>query len=377
MPTAHTVERTFVGLGSPTAGRAGAGGHQCQGIYHAPEAVRPKTAFIATHYNVDFSEHYLAEHLAARGFGFLGWNTRFRGAEAYFLLDRAIADIGLGMRWLEHHGVDRIVLLGNSGGGSLMAAYHSQSQQLTMQPAQGRALAEGLDELPRADMFVFVAAHPGRPEVLTDWMDPSLVVEDDPLSRDPELDMYDERHGPPYSAEFVDRYRAAQHARNDRLTARCRARLAELNAAGLDDQLFVMRRTWADLRFVDGSLDPSARATPLCYAGNPKRANDGVLGIGTVNTLRTWLDMWSLRDSQCRGALHLPRLDLPTLLIQPDADCGVFPSQARTIFDAVGSADKEYVTMPGDHYFVADATLRPAVADRIVAWLADHGVTAH
>ena len=34
---------------------------------------------IATHYQIDFSEHYLADYMATRGIGFLGWNTRFRG----------------------------------------------------------------------------------------------------------------------------------------------------------------------------------------------------------------------------------------------------------------------------------------------------------
>ena len=116
------ITREFVGLPSPAIGRAGAGGHPCQGIYHRPAGARPTTAFIATHYNVDFSEHYLASYLAERGFGFLGWNTRFRGNEAHFLLDHALAEIGVGVRWLrEQAGVDRVVLLGNSGGGSLMA----------------------------------------------------------------------------------------------------------------------------------------------------------------------------------------------------------------------------------------------------------------
>ena len=58
------IAREFVGLPSPVVGRAGAGGHPCQGIYHRPAATRPATAFIATHYNVDFSEHYLASYLA-------------------------------------------------------------------------------------------------------------------------------------------------------------------------------------------------------------------------------------------------------------------------------------------------------------------------
>ena len=30
------VERTFVGLPSPVVGRAGAGGHPCQGLWHTP-----------------------------------------------------------------------------------------------------------------------------------------------------------------------------------------------------------------------------------------------------------------------------------------------------------------------------------------------------
>jgi hypothetical protein len=75
-------------------------------------------AFIATHYNVDFSEHYLGDLMAARGFGFLGWNTRYRGNEAWFLLEHALIDIDAGVRCLkEIAGAKTVVLLGNSGGG--------------------------------------------------------------------------------------------------------------------------------------------------------------------------------------------------------------------------------------------------------------------
>jgi hypothetical protein len=331
-----------------------------------------KTALIATHYNVDFSEHYLAEHMASRGYGFLGWNTRFRGAEPYFLLDHALAEIAVGIRWLHDQGIERVVLLGNSGGGSLMSAYHSQSVEPNIRPAIGRRLLDEALNLPPADLFVFLAAHPGRPEVLTDWLDPSIVDENDPLSRDPALDMYDPMNGPPYIADFIVRYRAAQKARNAKLTAWCHTRLDELAAGGVGDQLFVMRRIWADPRFVDPAIDPSDRRTPWCYGGDPKRANDGVFGIGTVSSLRTWLNMWSLTDSDCRGAVHLARLDLPTLLIQPSMDNGVFPSQADEIFAAIASTDKQYVTMKGDHYFADDPSHRPAVADVVDEWLRAH-----
>src|SRR6201996_4137647 len=105
------VTAKFVGRVSPTAPRAGAGGHPCQGLYWTPAGERPKTALIATHYNVDFAEHYSAPFFAARGFGFLGWNTRYRGAEDLFHLEHALIDIGAGVSWLREQGVERVVLL--------------------------------------------------------------------------------------------------------------------------------------------------------------------------------------------------------------------------------------------------------------------------
>jgi hypothetical protein len=53
---------------------------------------------IATHYQIDFSEHYIADYMATRGIGFLGWNTRFRGFESSFARPRPV-DIGVGVRW--------------------------------------------------------------------------------------------------------------------------------------------------------------------------------------------------------------------------------------------------------------------------------------
>jgi hypothetical protein len=60
------ITKTFVSLESPTGSRNGAGFYPCQGLYFAPQGSTPKIALIATHYNVDFSEHYLGEFMAAR-----------------------------------------------------------------------------------------------------------------------------------------------------------------------------------------------------------------------------------------------------------------------------------------------------------------------
>jgi pimeloyl-ACP methyl ester carboxylesterase len=351
------VSQSFVAL--PAGERAGWGSHRCQGLYHRAEgAPAPRTAFIATHYNVDFSEHYLAEPLARRGYGFLGWNTRFRGAEGYFQLEPALADIGLAVGWLRAQGVEQVVLLGNSGGGSLMAAYQATAQQ----SEQGLA---------PADLYVSLAAHPGRPQILTTWLDPSVIDETDPVGVDPTLDMYDPVNGPPYAAEFVERYRAAQVARNRRITAWAHSELERLHEAGARDRVFTLQRTWADLRFVDPALDPSDRPTPSCYAGDPQRANRGVVGIGVLNTLRTWLSMWSLEHSRCGGEEHLRKIALPALVIQATMDTGVFPADARAITDALGSEDKLLVELPGDHYFRGPDGARERVAHEIAAWVSE------
>lgn len=366
------IEREFVSLASPVTPRNGAGFLPCQGLWHRPRGERPRIAFIATHYNVDFSEHYLGPLLAARGFGFLGWNTKYRGNEPFFLLDHALVEIGVGVRWLrETAGVDQVVLLGNSGGGSLMAAYQSQSVGVTMTPAPDLSLPEALHDLPPADLYVSLNAHGGRPEVMTAWMDASVVDEEDPFGVDPELDPFAREL--PYTPEFVARYRAAQTARNERITDRVLESLDDLRRRGFPDRAFLIHRVWADPRFMDATLDPSARTPGRCYAGDPRRANFGPFNIGKTCSLRSWLSMWSLRHSHCRGAEHLARISVPSLVLQSDADTGVFPSDAQAVHDALGAEDRTLQTFAGDHYLTAPDGARDEAADRIAGWVRERG----
>ncbi len=363
------LDQQFIGKVSPTAPRIQAGGHPCQGIYWTPAGRKPRTAVIATHYNVDFTEHYIAPYFARRGFGFLGWNTRYRGFEDQFLLHHAILDIGVGMRWLkEEAGVERIVILGNSGGGSLMGAYQAEAIKPTLGHELHGAALEAYNDLIKADLYISLNAHQGRPEVLTDWMDASVVDENDPVATDPALDPFSEANAPPYSEEFVTRYRTAQRARNQRITDWCKMELKRLNDAGVPDRLFPLFRVWGDLRCMDPSLDPSTRKPRWCYRGDPAIANR-TPSIGRFNTIKTWLNMWSLETSPCQGAPHLAKFDTPALVVQGTADTGVFPSDARIIFDFIGSQDKQLELIPGAHYFEDSLEERNAAADLMAAWI--------
>jgi pimeloyl-ACP methyl ester carboxylesterase len=364
------VTREFVGLSSPTARRAGSGGHPCQGLYHRGVGRKPKVAIIAVHYQIDFSEHYLADYMATRGIGFLGWNTRFRGFESSFMLDHALVDIGVGVRWLrEVQGVETVVLLGNSGGGSLMAAYQAQAVDPHVTPLEGMRPAAGLTDLPVADGYVASAAHPGRPDVLTAWMDASVVDEGDPVATDSDLDLFDPKNGPPYNADFITRYRSAQVTRNNAITDWAKCELKRVRAAGFSDRPFTVMRTWADPRMVDPTLEPSKRQPNLCYAGIPVKANRSAHGIAAACTLRSWIGMWSLRHAQTRAEPHLARIKCPALVMNAEQDTGVYPSDAQRIYDALASRDKSQCAIDTDHYFTTPGA-RSEKADTIARWIA-------
>ena len=364
------VVREFIGVDSPTARRAGSGGHPCQGIYHRGVGRKPKVAMIAAHYQIDFSEHYLADYMATRGIGFLGWNTRFRGYETSFMLDHALVDIGVGVQWLRDvAGVETVILLGNSGGGSLMAAYQAQALDPHVTPLAGMRPAAGLGDLPQADGYVSSAAHPGRPDVLTAWMDGSVVDESDALATDPDLDPYNPANGAPFSAEFVKHYRAAQVARNHAITDWVEDEFKRVRAAGYSDRPFSVMRTWADLRMIDPTLEPTRRQPNQCYVGDPGRANRSAHGIAAACTLRNWLSMWSLRHAQTRAEPHLALIDSPALIINAEQDTGVYPSDAQRIFDALAGPDKILFPMDSDHYFTTPGA-RSEQADTIAKWIA-------
>lgn len=354
----------------------------CQGLYHRGVGRKPKVAMIASHYQIDFSEHYLADYMAARGVGFLGWNTRFRGFESSFLLDHALVDIGVGVRWLrevqECKPLCCLVTRGRLADGRVSVA----GRRTERHPAGGMRPAAGLTELPAADGYVATAAHPGRPDVLTAWMDAAVVDENDPVATDADLDLFDERNGPPYTPEFLARYRRAQAARNHAITDWAERELKRVRAAGFSDRPFSVMRTWADPRMVDASIEPTRRQPNMCYAGLPVKANRSAHGIAAACTLRNWLGMWSLRVAQTRAEPHLARISCPALVINAEADTGVFPSDAQRIFAALAASDKTRASVDTDHYFTTPGarggrpTSSPAGSPSASAERLHHPVTA-
>lgn len=335
---------------------------------------RPSRTVVGiVHPSSNFLGHYLLAPLAAAGVDAVGLNTRYIANDSALIMENCVLDIGAAVRYLRDEGYERVVLLGNSGGGGLVAMYQSQAEAptITATPA-GDPPDLTAAGLPPVDGLIASMAHPGRAIVYTEWLDPAVVDEADPLRRDAALDMFDAANGPPYPAEFVARYRAAQLARSRRIAAWVRSRLAALGPGG--DLPFVVHGTVADPRFRDITLDPSDRR-PGTPWGDGLAANLAPASLGHHTSLRSWLSQWSVDDSNCDGPWHLARTTVPVLVMYGSADQVSFPSHAAALADAVDEGRRTVVRLDGaDHYFTTAPAMIPQVAGRIVEWLDGHGL---
>ena len=338
------------------------------GAYQAPAGPK-KVAAIVMHPTSNFMGHYLIGPLAARGICCMGLNSRYMGNDTVLLMERAIQDLGAGVQFLRAAGYEKVVLIGNSGGAALASFYQAQAEQLTAHRfADGDPTHLHPDDLPTVDGISLCAAHQGRSKLMRDWIDPSVTDEHDPLSVDPELDMYDSRHALPYSDEFLARFSAAQQARLERIERWSLERLRQLRstAGAPRDQAFIVYRTHADPRCVDLSIDANDRA-PGSVWGDARQVNYSANAMGRTTSLTAFLSQWSSR-SQADGPSNLARTTVPKLLLTYTGDQSTFPSTRDAWLAAGGARIRNVDIVGGNHYLAGQPQLVQEAADAIAEW---------
>lgn len=382
------------------------------GILYRPPDHEPKTAVYLMHPRGEFTRHYVVPGLTARGYAVFGHNSRYLNNDTDMVHERLLFDIAAGMRYLKERGFERIVLLGNSGGGSLLGFYQSQAsrppgERLTRTPG-GEAVDLSAEVMPPGDLYIAVAAHLGEGRFMLNVLDPAVVDEADPTKTDTAWDMYHPAIGyrpfpqpSHYDAAWLAQYRQRQRERNRRLDriareylddhAYFRARLRDPELAAQPDDVralvtrharlgryMVIYRTLANPNYLDPSLDPSRRPLGSIFSpGDPVIGNYGPGGLARVMTPRAWLSTWSGLSSQADLPDTIAHVTIPTLIVYADGDCDIFPSEQDELLAKSGAGDRELRTLPwADHYLypvgeegakLADP--RERLIDMIVPWI--------
>jgi dienelactone hydrolase len=314
--------------------------------------------------------------MAASGAHVLCAGSRYQRNDTALIMEKVLLDLGAYIRHAKTvWGYKYVVLVGWSGGGALAVTYQSQAEQpsITHTPAGDPVNVKGAGLIP-ADAVVYQAAHLSRAHLLAEAIDPSIKDELNPDDRDVELDIYDPRNPnqPPYSADYIRRYRAAQLARMRRITTWAKAQLAELKArnTGEMERPFIVHRTLADPRFLDPALDPNDRKPRWCYMGNPETVNTGPVGLARFTTLRSWLSQWSLDDSCGNGLECAKKVRAPLLVIENSADDAAPQTHPQMLFDAAASPDKTFRVIKGaTHYYAGQPELLAEATQLILGWL--------
>ena len=360
-----------------TYGFAGSQGMiNLEGLRLLPKGKPSKTLVVFMHPATTLQLLPMPRALAAQGVHVLCAASRYVKNDTPLIMEKVVLDLGAYIRHAkEKWGYEKIVICGWSGGGSLSLFYQSQAENptVTHTPAGDPVDIKGA-RLIAADAMTFQAAHISRAEMLAECIDPSVKNELDPDDRILEFDIYNPKNPnqPPYSADYIRAYRAAQLARMRRITGTAKEMLEKLKKRGGAEMErgFITHRTIADLRFMDPAVDPNDRRPRWCWVGNPETANTGPVGLARFAMLRSWLSQWSIDDTRAHGVKSAANITVPFLAIENTADDAVPQPHTPKIHAAAASKDKTMKAIKGaTHYYQGQPELLKQAVEINLGWM--------
>jgi pimeloyl-ACP methyl ester carboxylesterase len=362
---------------------AGSGRVWLEGQYLIPRGRASRTLYLFMHPSSTLHLLPMPAALAGAGLHVLCAASRYPKNDSGLIMEKVAFDMGAWVKEARARGYDKVILVGWSGGGSLSLFYQAEAEAPTVtQTPAGDPFDLTSTGLEPADGVIFIAAHLSRAETLTEWLDPSVTDETDPDRRDRQFDIYDSAcpQQPPYPADFVAAFRAAQVARNRRITEWCQERLDTLRrrSTGEVERCFVVHRTMCDVRWLDPQIDPNGRRPGWCFLGDPRAVNTAPGGLARYSSLRSWLSQWSYDLSNAKGPKNAARIrKTPVLQVENQADDAVPASHNPTIRAALATADKDYVSIEGATHYYRDqpAQLRQCL-DAVLDWSRRRGLLA-
>ena len=209
-----------------------AGGRaKMHGVLYEPRSLTEKSrvGIVLIHSDDDYSDFPIAAALAERGYRCLaGQVSKPDGS-----FDQKLMDVKRAVEILQRvEGVEKIVLLGHSGGATLMSAYQAAAEKGSGLWADGGLLypLRLPEELIPADAVMLLDSNFGNGAMTLFSVDPAVIEEGNGRKLNPDLDIFNPQNGydpesPSYSQEFLQTFFRAQRERNNAIIRRALDRL--------------------------------------------------------------------------------------------------------------------------------------------------------
>ena len=238
-PAGQTLNRNFISLARDVPGM----------LYEsATLGDKAKIAVVVMHSDANYLEFSAGPELAKRGYRVLCANVEKSDStmEAKMLnLKAAVAYV----RAIP--GVDKVILLGHSGGGTLISAYQAIAENglaSVQGPEKMVRISDAVSDLPAADGVMLLDSNWGNGPMTLFSLDPAVRKEGNGVDLDPALNLYAPENGfgksgATYSEAFRGKYLAAQRARYLRVVKAAEDRVAAIDGgsgAYIDDEPFLV-----------------------------------------------------------------------------------------------------------------------------------------
>lgn len=222
---------------------------QHSGILYEPVTPEEHSeiGIVLMHSDSDYFGFIPAPELSKRGFTVLASNV----VKSCQPLDNKLLDVKRVVEYLRNMpNIKKVVLLGHSGGATLMSAYQSVAENGVeiFQDEKKIIKLSDIGELPKADAVMLLDSNWGNGVMTLLSLEPSITDNSTSQNLKPGFDLFDpangyDPEGANYSQKFITNFQKAQEARNNELIDMAVARLEKLEqnkGKFEDDEPFVV-----------------------------------------------------------------------------------------------------------------------------------------
>lgn len=381
----YNITQTFIRLGN-----------RVPGVLYRPEGGSnlSRIAVLVMHSDEDYLDCPTGPELAKRGFTVLCANVMVKEGLFFNQPDKmkAVKTAILYLRCCS--GVERIVLMGHSGGATLMTAYQciAENGVKVFQGSEKIIPHPDCEDLPPADGIMLFDANWGNAAMQLFSLDPAVTDEQRGTHLDPSLNLFNPENGfdpsgSTFPAEFIQRFQKAQGARNNRILAHALERLDAIKRGeGLyaddeplvipgADQNFMNNKLYAqDIRLMshtkqphklihaDGSISEEIIRS-VRIPENPVSLTGSLGEGGRIMTVMNYLTSYAVRtlddygygedgvrgidwdSSYCCPVGNVTKIHVPLLVMGMTAGWEYLASE--TIYDQAASTDKDIAFVEG------------------------------